>query len=59
MNPCIFVNPSHVLYFKVWSSGTGKTHSPPSDLVMKTQKWLKSKDLMKAELINSDGDVSN
>lgn len=40
----------------VWSSGTGKTHSPPSDLVMKTQKWLKSKDLMKAELINSDGD---
>ncbi|CAC5426515.1 unnamed protein product [Mytilus coruscus] len=40
----------------VWSSGTGKTHSPPSDLVMKTQKWLKSKDLMKAELYNSDGD---
>ena len=40
----------------VWSAGVGKTHSPPSDLVMKGQKWLPHKELMKAELINSDGD---
>ncbi|XP_060062534.1 lamin Dm0-like [Ylistrum balloti] len=39
----------------VWSSGLGKTHSPPSDLVMKTQEWVTNGD-MKTVLINSDGE---
>ncbi|XP_033749479.1 lamin Dm0-like [Pecten maximus] len=39
----------------VWSSGLGKTHSPPSDLVMKTQEWVTDGD-MKTVLINSDGE---
>lgn len=39
----------------VWSAGAGKTHTPPSDLVMKGQKWMANKDLMKVELFNGDG----
>nr|XP_022333831.1 lamin Dm0-like [Crassostrea virginica] len=40
----------------VWSSGTGQTHSPPSDLVMKGTKWVPNKDTMVCVLINSDGE---
>ncbi|OWF48530.1 lamin Dm0-like [Mizuhopecten yessoensis] len=39
----------------VWSSGMGQTHSPPSDLVMKTQQWVTDGD-MKTVLVNSDGE---
>lgn len=39
----------------VWSSGLNKTHSPPSDLVMKTQKWVTA-NVMKTVLINGDGE---
>lgn len=41
----------------MWSSGTGQTHSPPSDLVMKGSKWVPNKDAMVCVLINSDREV--
>lgn len=40
----------------VWSSGTGQSHSPPSDLVMKGTKWIPNKDAMVCVLLNSDGE---
>lgn len=39
----------------VWSSGTGQTHSPPSNLVMKARNWVPIKDYMVCALLNSDG----
>ncbi|XP_061172911.1 prelamin-A/C-like [Saccostrea echinata] len=40
----------------VWSSGTGQTHNPPTDLVMKGTKWIPNKDVMVCVLVNSDGE---
>lgn len=54
---CYIILFQNYLLFKVWSSGTGQTHSPPSDLVMKGSKWVPNKDAMVCVLINSDGEV--
>ena len=40
----------------MWSSGTGVTHKPPNDLVMKTQKWMTNEN-MKTVLMNNDDEV--
>ncbi|KAL5004817.1 hypothetical protein ScPMuIL_018273 [Solemya velum] len=42
-------------YITVWSANAGKTHSPPSDLVMRGKRWIVSND-MKTALLNSDGE---
>jgi len=39
----------------VWSSDSGETHNPPSDLVMKGQRWFTG-DSMKTELIDAQGE---
>ncbi|KAK2172443.1 hypothetical protein NP493_960g01001 [Ridgeia piscesae] len=39
----------------VWSSESDQTHSPPSDLVMKGQKWFVA-DNMRTVLLNNQGD---
>jgi lamin B len=40
----------------VWSSDIGATHEPPTNIVMKGQKWFTA-DNMTTTLINTDGDV--
>lgn len=40
---------------KIWSSETDTTHSPPSDIVMKGQRWFTA-DHMKTTLINPKGE---
>lgn len=42
---------------QIWSSGSGQTHSPPNDLVMKSSKWIPNKEVMVCVLVNSDGEV--
>lgn len=42
----------------VWSADLGVQHEPPTNIVMKSQKWFIS-DNMKTALINADGEVSN
>lgn len=39
----------------IWSSDQGKDHEPPSNLVMKAQKWFVA-DNMVTQLINSNGE---
>ncbi|XP_037958239.1 lamin Dm0 [Teleopsis dalmanni] len=39
----------------VWSSESGVTHDPPSNIVMKTQKWFVG-DNMKTVLLNNEGE---
>lgn len=39
----------------VWSSDSGETHNPPSDLVMKGQRWFTG-DSMKTELFDAQGE---
>lgn len=39
----------------VWSSDSNQTHEPPSNLVMKSQKWVVA-DNMSTVLINNNGD---
>lgn len=39
----------------VWSADTGVTHEPPTNIVMKQQKWFIG-DNMKTQLMNVDGD---
>ncbi|XP_036328766.1 lamin Dm0-like [Rhagoletis pomonella] len=39
----------------VWSSDAGATHEPPTNIVMKTQKWFVG-DNMKTSLFNGDGE---
>lgn len=39
----------------VWSSDTAATHEPPTNIVMKTQKWFIG-DNMKTTLVNNDGE---
>lgn len=41
----------------VWSADIGATHEPPSNIVMKGQKWFTS-DVMTTTLLNNDGEVS-
>jgi lamin B len=41
----------------VWSADTGVTHEPPSNIVMKTQKWFVG-DNMTTQLLNSEGEVN-
>lgn len=40
----------------VWSADIGATHEPPSNIVMKGQKWFVS-DNMTTILINNEGEV--
>ena len=40
----------------VWSSDIGATHEPPSNIVMKGQKWFTA-DNMTTLLLNNDGEV--
>lgn len=44
-------------YITVWSSDAGVTHEPPTNIVMKSQKWFVG-DNMKTILVNTDGEVS-
>lgn len=46
---------AHVL---VWSSDIGATHEPPSNIVMKGQKWFVG-DTMTTNLLNNEGEVIN
>ncbi|XP_052831984.1 lamin-B1 isoform X1 [Octopus bimaculoides] len=39
----------------VWSADSGQTHNPPSDLVMKSQRWFVS-DSMRTTLLNNTGE---
>lgn len=39
----------------VWSAESDQTHNPPTDLVMKSQKWFVS-DSMKTTLLNTSGE---
>lgn len=41
----------------VWSSGSNKTHNPPADLLMKTQKWHVAQE-MTTTLLDSNNTVS-
>uniref|UniRef100_A0A3B3SE89 Lamin A n=1 Tax=Paramormyrops kingsleyae TaxID=1676925 RepID=A0A3B3SE89_9TELE len=41
----------------IWASGAGGTHSPPSDLVWKTQSSWGTGDQFKTTLINTSGEV--
>lgn len=41
----------------VWSSDIGATHEPPSNIVMKSQKWFTA-DTMTTMLLNNEGEVS-
>uniref|UniRef100_A0A671L2N7 Lamin-A-like n=1 Tax=Sinocyclocheilus anshuiensis TaxID=1608454 RepID=A0A671L2N7_9TELE len=40
----------------IWAAGAGRTHSPPSDLVWKTQNSWGSGDLFQTTLISSSGE---
>lgn len=40
----------------IWSSDAGQSHDPPSNLVMKGQKWFTA-DSMTTKLVNNDGEV--
>jgi len=40
----------------VWSADIGATHEPPSNIVMKGQKWFVA-DNMTTTLINIEGEV--
>ncbi|KAK2151165.1 hypothetical protein LSH36_374g07032 [Paralvinella palmiformis] len=42
-------------YVTVWSADQSVTHSPPSDLLMKGQTWIKN-DVMKVVLVNNHGE---
>ncbi|XP_067624949.1 lamin Dm0 [Eurosta solidaginis] len=42
-------------FVTVWSSDAGATHEPPTNIVMKTQKWFVG-DNMKTSLFNGDGE---
>ncbi|XP_043260052.1 lamin Dm0-like isoform X2 [Colletes gigas] len=39
----------------VWSSDIGATHEPPSNIVMKSQKWFTA-DVMTTRLLNNEGE---
>ena len=41
----------------VWSADIGATHEPPSNIVMKGQKWFTA-DTMTTTLLNNEGEVS-
>lgn len=41
----------------VWSSDCGQTHEPPSNLVMKSQRFFVGEN-MTTHLMNTDGEVS-
>lgn len=41
----------------IWSSDSGATHEPPSNIVMKSQRFFVS-DNMTTHLINPEGEVS-
>lgn len=41
----------------VWSADIGASHEPPTNLVMKGQKWFVA-DNMSTTLLNSDGEAS-
>uniref|UniRef100_A0A672RSB8 Lamin-A-like n=1 Tax=Sinocyclocheilus grahami TaxID=75366 RepID=A0A672RSB8_SINGR len=43
----------------IWAAGAGGTHSPPSDLVWKTQNSWGSGDLFQTTLISSSGECCN
>lgn len=40
----------------VWSSDAGQTHEPPTNIVMKTQKWVVG-EVMTTALMNPQGEV--
>lgn len=40
----------------VWSADIGATHEPPSNIVMKAQKWFTA-DTMTTTLLNNEGEV--
>lgn len=40
----------------VWSSDIGATHEPPTNIVMKAQKWFVA-DNMTTNLLNNEGEV--
>ncbi len=40
-------------YVTIWSAESEQTHSPPTDLVMKSQKWFIGEDMRTAVLDNS------
>ena len=40
----------------VWSSDVGATHEPPTNIVMKGQKWFVA-DNMTTTLLNNEGEV--
>lgn len=42
----------------VWSADIGATHEPPSNIVMKGQKWFTA-ETMTTTLLNNEGEVSN
>ena len=42
---------------QVWSSDSGTTHNPPSDIVMKGKRWFVSEE-MKTILLDTDEEVS-
>ena len=51
-----FICCSVFVFCQVWSSGSGTTHSPPTDLVMKSQTWFTA-DKMNTVLVNKDEEV--
>lgn len=42
---------------QIWASGAGRTHSPPTDLVWKTQPSWGSGDVLQTTLISAGGEV--
>lgn len=44
---------------QIWASGAGGIHSPPSDLVWKTQPSWGTGDLLQTTLISANGEVFN
>ena len=42
---------------QIWASGAGQTHSPPTDLVWKTQTSWGTGDLLLTTLISANGEV--
>lgn len=45
-------------HVKIWSSDAGQTHDPPTDLVMKGQRWFTG-DEMKTVLIQDDEEIAS
>ena len=44
-------------YVSVWSADIGATHEPPTNIVMKGQKWFTA-DNMTTTLLNNEGEVN-